>query len=339
MFRSHLPMICRTGISGLFPAWCLIVLSLLGSTPSAAAAKGSDSPAGSSRTVGIVTILQGHATVIHGLSQFDALEGVRLFADDLVRTDKEAFVRVEYEDKTWLELGPDTVMQISHPASRRGKAPALYLMAGWLKVGCNEPAAGTHQSMSSIGIDLLDLSGIIVVRANKDSHEIFAEQGTARWINRAARAAEPISLNKGDFLSASASSSAMIQPRPSADFLAAMPRAYRDSLPIRYAVYSGRPVTGANERAFSYSEVQSWLDAEPQVRKQFLVTWRRKLQDPAFREALDGEMALHHEWDPILHPEKYLPIEPAQPAPLPQSPAVTSPPPAQTSPMSAPKAN
>jgi hypothetical protein len=177
-------------------------------------------------------------------------------------------------------------------------------MGGWLKLG-TDAAANAHQALESIGMDLIDLSGVIVMRGSGDSHEIFAEQGSARWINRVAKGGDPITLNKGDFLTVAPTSPPGVQSRPSADFITSMPRAFRDTLPIRYGVYSDRdPVVGA-ERAFTYSEAQPWLNAEPQVRTQFLVTWRRKLQDAAFRQSLDAEMSLHHEWDPILHPEKY----------------------------------
>src|ERR1700753_2787097 len=58
--------------------------------------------------VAIATILQGHVSVIRGMSQFDAPEGVRLLADDIVKTDEDTFLRLEYRDLSWLELGPQT---------------------------------------------------------------------------------------------------------------------------------------------------------------------------------------------------------------------------------------
>lgn len=328
MSRSKRLMMWRTGILDRLPVWCLILLSALGSTPLAAAGKHAAS--GGGRASGIVTILQGNAVVIHALSAFDVLEGSRVYADDIIRTDKDAFLRIEYADKTWLELGPQTSVQISHPAGRRGKSIGLYVMGGWLKLG-TDATANAHQALESIGMDLTDLSGIIVMRGSGDSHEIFAEQGSARWINRAVKGGEPVTLNKGDFLTVTPTSAPVVQSRPSADFITAMPRPYRDTLPIRYGVYSDRDPTIGAERAFTYSEVQPWLNAEPQVRTQFLVTWRRKLQDSAFRQSLDSEMSLHHEWDPILHPEKYekhddepvKAVPPAGTAPLAPSPTAT----------------
>ena len=48
--------------------------------------------------VGVVTILEGDATTIRGLSQFALAEGVRLSSNDLVETGKSTFLRIEFTD-------------------------------------------------------------------------------------------------------------------------------------------------------------------------------------------------------------------------------------------------
>jgi hypothetical protein len=76
-----------------------------------------------------------------------------------------------------------------------------------------------------------------------------------------------------------------------------------------------------------------WLNAEPTVRRQFVVLWRRKADNEAFRAALDHDLSKHPEWDPVLHPEKYEPpasatlntpstppAPPATAAPIPKNP-------------------
>src|SRR2546423_5434364 len=78
--------------------------------------------------IGIVTILEGRARVIRGLSQFDVAEGVRLLPGDLVRTEPKSLIRVEYVDECSLEAGPETQLQLFHPADKkRAGRPALYL--------------------------------------------------------------------------------------------------------------------------------------------------------------------------------------------------------------------
>jgi hypothetical protein len=314
MYRSLLPAGSRLRMCGYVMRKCVIVLALLGGAPLAGAATPTANVP-SAKQVGIVTILEGRATVIRGLSQFDALQGVRLLPDDLVRTEESTFLRVEYADQTWMELGPETLLQLNHPAQKkRANRPGLYLLAGWLKLECKSDAAASR-SLASKDMDLVDLSGVVVIRAVGGSHAIFEEHGTARWINRGMRGAAPITLNAGDFLRIGQGQPASVQARPAADFLAALPRAYLDTLPYRYSLFEARAVVPKDQRAISYADAEPWINAEAPVRRQFVVLWRRKALEPAFRESLDRDLAMHPEWDPVLHPEKYEISEPTQTGP------------------------
>jgi hypothetical protein len=278
----------------------VIAIALLGSVQPAVAAT---RPTAAKPTA-IVTILEGRASVIRGLSQFEAAEGIRLLADDLVRTGQDTFLRIEYEDGTSLELGPETLLQLNHPARKRANRPGLYLLAGWLKLGSGKPESA-RASLASVGMDVVDLAGVVVVRASDASHEVFAEQGTARWIDRSARAAEPIALNGGDFLVAEPDMPPRLQGRPAAEFLAALPRPYHDTLPSRYERFKTRVVMPKGQGAFAYADVERWINAEPSIRRQFVVVWHAKAANPAFRAALDRDLPMHPEWDPVLHPERY----------------------------------
>jgi len=308
VITAHVPVNTPTGsrlrMRGYVMRKCVIVLALLGGAPLAGAATPTANVP-SAKQVGIVTILEGRATVIRGLSQFDALEGVRLLPNDLVRTDESTFVRVEYADQTWMELGPETLLQLNHPAQKKlSNRPGLYLLAGWLKLECkSDPPAS--RSLASKDLDVVDLSGAVILRATGSDLAIFAEQGTARLINRGKRGATPMILNEGDFLIVGHGKPASVQRRPSADFVAALPHAYRDTLPYRYSLFEARAATQQDQRAFSYADVEPWINAEAPVRRQFVVLWRRKAVEPAFRESLDRDLARHPEWDPVLHPEEY----------------------------------
>lgn len=288
--------------------------------------------AGATKPGGVVTILQGRATVIRALSQFDAAEGMRLLADDLVRTDKDTFLRIEYEDQTAIELGPQTQLQVNHPGARKkSNRPALYVLQGWVKLGAGKPDAGGKPAFASVGMDVTDLTGVMVLRGDSDSRELFAEQGTARWVDRDPHGAEPVALNQGDFLVAALDRPPQTQPRPSADFTASLPRAFRDTLPFRYNLFKDRSVAPKGQLPFTYADVEPWLNAEPSIRRQFVVMWRRKADNPAFRASLDRDLQKHPEWDPVLHPEKYEP-PPSPPA----GPASTSPTAASQPPPAAP---
>jgi len=298
---------------------CMIAIALIASAHAAPA----------TRPAGIVTILQGRAIVIRALSQFEAAEGMRLLADDLVKTDKDTFVRIEYEDQSSIELGSETQLQVNHPAARKkSNRPALYVLEGWLKVGAGKGDSAGKPAFGSVGMDVVDVTGVMVMRGDSASRELFAEQGAARWIDRDPRGAEPVTLKQGDFLVAAQDRPPKTQARPSADFTAALPRPFRDTLPFRYDLFKDRSVAPKGQVPFNYADVEPWLNAEPSIRRQFVVMWRRKADNPAFRASLDRDLQKHPEWDPVLHPEKYEPKPPPVP-PTPSPAAASQPPPAQ----------
>jgi hypothetical protein len=292
----------------------LVVLALFGEIRLSVAAAPKSNATALAR-VGVVTILEGKAIVIHNLSQFDAAEGVRLLPGDLIRTQAKSLLRIEFPDQCSLEAGPDTQLQLFHPADKkRGNRPALYLMQGWLKLGCK---TGTDAGFTLKDLDVVGISRVLVIRAEGDSRAIFAEQGTARVIKHRSGDSGSVALNPGDFLDVEPDVAADVQPRPTAQFMEALPRAYRDTLPSRYSVYVTRVVEPQNPRSFGYADVEPWLNAEPVVRRQFVGLWLRKVNDPAFRAPLDRDLAKHPEWDRILHPEKYEVEETVPPSPAP----------------------
>jgi hypothetical protein len=271
-------------------------------------------PANAAKPSALVTILEGRATVIRGLSQFDAAEGMRLLSDDLLRTDKDTFLRVEYEDRAVIELGPETQLQLNHPAARKkSNHPALYLLEGWLKVDSGPTAGAAKAAFASVGIDVVDIAGVVVMRGGSAAQQLFAEQGSARWVDRNPHGAGSLSLKQGDFVVAGPDKPAKLNPRPTADFTAALPPPYRDTLPYRYEKFRDHPVLPKGPVPFSYADVEPWLNAEATVRRQFVMLWRRKADDPAFRASLDHDLQKHPEWDPLLHPEKYEPSPPNVP--------------------------
>ena len=295
-------------------AWrCLVVsslavLALFGEIRLAGAAPAK--PGTPPGRIAIVTILEGKASVIRNLGQFDVAEGVRLLPGDLIRTQPKSLMRIELPDECSVEAGPDTQLQLFHPVDKkRANRPALYLMEGWLKLGCKN---GTDAALTLRDLDVVGISKVLVIRATGDSRSIFAEQGTARVVRHSGGST---TLNQGDFLNVEPDVVSDAQPRPTAEFMEALPRAYRDTLPSRYSVYVSRTVEPQNQRGFGYADVEQWVNAELAVRRQFLSLWLRKVNDPAFRAPLDRDLAKHPEWDRILHPEKYEVEETVPPPP------------------------
>ena len=265
---------------------------------------------------GIATIVEGKAVVIRALSKLDAAEGVRLRADDLVRTGKDTFMRIEYDDGTSVDLGPDTLLQLNSPARRKSERPGLYLLSGWLKLISGKPGGARYApSFASPQFDLLDLSGAVVARVDSGSGALFVERGTARWVDRRGRSAPPVMLNGGEFLAFQRDEAPSFQGRPAPDFVSSLPRAFRDALPSRLAKFQAHEVIARSQGAFSYSEVEPWVNAEPPIRRQFVRLWRAKADDEAFRASLERGLSQHPEWGPVLYPELYEPKPPPQAAP------------------------
>jgi hypothetical protein len=255
---------------------------------------------------GLVTIAEGKPVGIRALAKIQIAEGVRVQADDLLQTGKDGFLRVELEDGTTIDLGPNTSIEFSAPAQRRADRPALYMLSGWIKLQM-APSGAVRGALASAGFDLSEVSGSIVARIEPGLGAVFVEQGGARWNDRRGRGAPAVTLKRNDFLAYRKDDAVAVAGRPGPEFIAALPRQFRDLLPQRYASFKGHEKPARAEGAFSYAEVEPWLNAEAPVRRQFVRTWRAKADDASFRASLDQAMAQHPEWDPVLHPELYEP--------------------------------
>jgi hypothetical protein len=251
---------------------------------------------------GVATIVDGKVIVIRAMSKFEALEGIRLLADDLVHTGKNSFMRIEYDDGTTVDVGAETRLQFNHPARRKFARPGLYLLSGWLKLAPAKTEGPYAPAFGSPRFDVFNLCGVVVAYAAPGSGAIFVEQGTAGWGDRGVRRATTFTLKTGELLSLRQDEAPGLQDHPAPEFIAALPRLFRDALPLRLARFRGDPVPARTQGTFSYSEVQPWLDAEPSVRHQFVSLWRSKVRTEGFRVPLERSLAFHPEWGPVLHP-------------------------------------
>jgi hypothetical protein len=268
----------------------------------------------------VVTILEGSAVVFRGTSKLGAAEGVRVQPNDLVETGKETltFARLEFDDGTRLDLGPETRLQLNHPNETIADRPALYILSGWIKLSFDEskhPRAGAFATPLFDGIDLV---GVLLARVDARGGAMFVEQGRARIANRHVHGLAMPALKSADFAVIAKDGRAVIDTRPSSEFVDQMPRAFRDSIPSRLAHYREHEVAPKALGDFSYGEVESWIDAEQSVRRQFVHTWRAKANQTAFRILLTANISRHPEWGPVLFPELYAPKPVGPPWPLPE---------------------
>jgi hypothetical protein len=266
---------------------------------------------------GVITIAEGKAVVYRSLGRFQAAEGVRLQADDLVYTGKDTFLQVEFDDGATIDLGPDTSIQLNGPTQRKGDRPGLYLLSGWIKV-TDAPGGAAKAMLGAPSLEVREISGTVVAHIEAGSGAVFVEDGGARLTDRRGRASAAVTLKHNDFIAFHKDEAIIPAGRPSSDFVAALPRQFRDQLPQRLAAFKGREKTARVDGTFSYAEVEAWINAEAPIRRQFVRTWRAKADDAAFRASLDQAMPMHPEWDPVLHPELY------EPKPKPDAPVTAA---------------
>jgi len=279
---------CLRGVRG-----CLLVSALCCGWP--AAAENMDLPA-------IVTILDGDATVISGADRLGAALGLRLSAGTIIETAQHAaLMRIELRDGAAIDLGPDTrAMLMPYGARERDNiAPALYLLQGWAKV--STPPSATVIGLLSPALATRGIDNVEVAYAGGNETWLFVETGTTELTERPADLSPlRLTLEQGAFYARLGSENGSVSRRPSKAMLEHLPRAFRDTLPLRAAVYRGRDVQAKTLSAATYAQLQAWLSAEPALRRDFPQRFGKCLLDPEFRSALVANIAAHPEWSTVL---------------------------------------
>jgi hypothetical protein len=263
--------------------------------------------------VGTVTILEGDALITRAASRVRAAEGVRLEAGDILETGDATFVQAELVDQTVLQMGPKSRVMVGGPVRLKAER-TLYALGGWLKLSNarkdgNVRAFDFRSPLIEIGV----LPGVVVMQLKANEATLFAERGDLRLVERPGGPA--VGVRQGQTYRRQANGRGALSGSAPAAFVAEMPKAFRDSLPLRADKYREREVPARAAPDFIYADVEPWLKAEAPFRRQFVERWRGKARDSAFRSALIANLSSHPEWDPVLFPEKYLP----KPKPAPGS--------------------
>lgn len=257
---------------------------------------------------GTITILEGDAFIYRGASRLYANEGVRLESGDIVETAASGFMQVELTDQSVMQFGPSTRAMITASAGRQKPERWLYVMNGWSKVSGSKAAAadGSGFEVRTRLFTMPANAGIVVFVQTPAEAALFVERGDVKLSeDQAAGSAASVSLKSGDYYRRKANARGAVNPGSNEAFTTGMPRAFRDSLPLRLDRYRNQDVQPKEASDFVYADVEPWLNAEPWLRRPFVQRWRAKARNPAFRAALVASLASHPEWDPILFPEKY----------------------------------
>jgi hypothetical protein len=268
--------------------------------------------------IGIVTILEGSAFVLRGAARLVVAEGVRVEAGDIIQTADASVMQLELADQSIAQLGPSARVMLA--AQTRPKPErTLYVLNGWIKVIATQrdPKAGVPVEIRAPLFELAPGNAVTVFKSSPAEVALFVETGAARIVERVAGARGPETpLKQGSFYQRKAATKSAIGTALPQEFIAEMPRIFRDSLPARRDRFADREIAAKAGPDFTYAEVEGWLKSEPAVRRQFVQRWRAKAgSDNAFRGALVANLPAHPEWDPVLFPEKYLPKPPPEPRP------------------------
>jgi hypothetical protein len=259
-----------------------------------------------------VTMVEGGLRLIRGTSLLQGAESMRLRAGDIMESADSGFVQLEFPGGVVVALGPGShVLLLSDRPGRDGdKARAMVLLSGWLK-GELGPNAGTYRFLTP-ALAVTSREGSVLVHAGTPS-EIFVESGSAviAAVKPDGNLGETTPAKAGQFISRRAGKSIATAPRPDPNFINAMPRYFRDTLPSRYPRFAGkRPAEPRREHEVTYPEIQPWLTAGYAWRRGFVQRFEPRLNDAEFRRAVEAHVGEHPEWDRILHPEKYQPKTP-----------------------------
>lgn len=271
--------------------------------------------------LGIVTIVDGSATLLRGSGKLPVAEGLRVAAEDIVVTGAARHLRIELADGTLLDLGPATQLQLQPrlggEAARRGAR--LYLLQGWAKLSAPVAATPARGPMlSSAALDVLAAGRGTVVSVEAGELAVFAESGATTLLERRPGGGV-VALKEGHFYGRSGSAPGEVSATPRSGFVQRVPRPFLDTLPARGAQFKAREPASAPAAPLVYADVQPWIDAEPALRGGFVPRWRALARQGEFRKALEQNLPAHPEWDRVLHPERYLPRPASSPALAPAS--------------------
>jgi hypothetical protein len=261
--------------------------------------------------IGVLTFGEGAVRVIRGTTVLQGVVGMRLHQGDIIETADKGFVQLEFSGGTIVLLGTSSQLFLfSRPAGdavhqTTGKAMAeLVLLGGWLK---GETASTGVYSYLSPLLAATTQGGTILLHAAAGGAEVFVESGSAEVseVSAQGRPGPPTSAKSEQFFSRRAGKNITVSPRPDSNFVGTMPIPFRDTIPSRMSRFSGKPPEPKRDHEVSYSEIERWLTIPSAWRRGFVERFRPRLNDTAFRNAVEDHLDTLPDWDPVLHPEKY----------------------------------
>lgn len=262
-------------------------------------------PALAPAATALVTVVEGESRLVHGAGSVDVAEAMALPAAAIVHTTAGSrLLRVEWPDGSALDLGPDTMALIVDKglSERAPKSPGVYLLKGWAKL-TGAAASSAPVLMSGFG-ELPPFKGVAVVAMQEGAGQrgVFSEAGPLLWQERGGKALTPLAT--GQFYARPGAEPGTVLLRPPAAMLQQMPRAFRDTLPHRFAAVQRREVKLPPSAMPAYAEVRPWLVAgDPSLRRQIVNRFAPWSRDAALKRELIRHINEHHEWAALVLPK------------------------------------
>jgi hypothetical protein len=247
----------------------------------------------------VVGILEGGATLIRQTTRYALSEGMALNEQDIIETAPGAFAQIELPGGVLVGIGESTRLILRPRVAKGLTAPPLYLLEGWLKTS----SSGAF-GYASPAFEIATQAATTVVYTMGAQYEIFLENGTAKLTLRDS-AKTVAQLASGDFAQRREGATPTVARRAAPEFLAKVPRQFRDRLPARAEKFAKRNVAPKAMGEVAYTDVAAWLRTEPALRLPLLPLWKARAADLSFRAAAKANLAQHPEWEPYADPEGY----------------------------------
>ncbi len=252
-----------------------------------------------------LTLLEGSATLVRGVTRYALVEGVRFQQGDIIEVGDQGLVQTEFPDGAALAMGSMTrALLLSLPRGAKQARGDFYVTQGVLKVA--RVTKDARLRIITPRLALQPVEGAVVLLLGDAEGSVFVENGEAR-ISGAGTA---LLLKAGEFYTGKNVQRNSVGSRPTQAFIHALPKPFLDPLPSRMAGVGNRLAQPRQLEVVNYADVETWLKAPHWIRRSMLARFQSRATDPAFRAALVGNLRFHPEWDPVLFPEKYPPKEP-----------------------------
>jgi hypothetical protein len=257
----------------------------------------------------VITFAEHSVSVIRGASLYRTGAGVKLRDDDIIETDAGQSAQLEDSAGTLIALGPHTQVLLAAPLLQQRAVVGsvrIAMLYGWLKVSCTSSIV--RRPTLSIELHGLtfepagDGAWSVVAMANAQRIGVFAETGNGTLAARVTVREAKQPLRAGQYLERNTDGLLRVQSRPSAEFVGAMPPAFRDALvglSDRQGSWHELP---APLRAVDYADISDWLASDVSMRGTFVKRFASRLKSASFRADIDAHLSVLPEWRPLLHP-------------------------------------